>query len=574
MPSFPQLLVARLTKALDTLGLPTDVAAVTTATDPRFGHYQSNAAMVIGKQQKENPRLIAQRLADVLAPDDTFEKPEVAGPGFLNFRISPAALQARLAQIAADPKLGVAPSAERRRIVIDFSAPNIAKPMHVGHLRSTIIGDSLARVARFLGHHVITDNHIGDWGTQFGMIVFGWKHYVRQDALQADPITELVRVYREVNAKAKAIPAFRDACKDELVKLQAGDPENLAIWKRAVALSLDSLRNIYSQLDIHFDHFLGESAYNDRLASLVDKLIADGTATESDGAICIFFPEKSELADKPFLIRKADGGFLYSTTDLATIDYRLGVWGADDIWYIVGDPQSLHFRQLFAAARLRGQEAGFAHVAHGSILGKDRKLMRTRSGESVGLTDVLDEAIARARTIVDEKNPDLPEAEKAAIAETIGIGSVKYAELSQHRMTNYVFDWDKMLALNGATAPYLQNSYVRIRSIFRRLGEPFNAASAASAAPLVLEDPQELSLAFKLAQFAEVVPEVLHDFRPNVLALYLLELARGFHSFYEACPVLRSEGTTRTSRLVLCDATSRILAQGLDLLGIRVTERM
>ncbi len=572
MQSFPQLLVSRLADALDTLDLPTDVASVTNATDARFGHYQANAAMVLGKQQKENPRLIAQRLADVLEADATFDKPEVAGPGFLNFRIKDAALEARLAAVAADPRLGVAPVADPHRIVIDFSAPNIAKPMHVGHLRSTIIGDSLARVARYLGHHVITDNHIGDWGTQFGMILFGWKHYVRQDALAASPIVELVRVYREVNAKAKAIPAFREACKDELVKLQAGDDENLAIWKRAVALSLESLRQIYAQLDIRFDHYLGESAYNDRLAPLVEELIETGVAKESDGAICIFFPEKSDLADKPFLIRKADGGFLYATTDLATIDHRLTVWGADDIWYIVGDPQSLHFQQLFAAAKLRGQKANCVHVAHGSILGKDRKLMRTRSGDNVGLTDVLDEAIVRARAIVDEKNPDLPEDEKASIAETIGIGSVKYAELSQHRMTNYVFDWDKMLALNGATAPYLQNSYVRIRAIFRKLGEPFDLQDA--AAQIVLEDPQELSLALKLSQFGEVVPEVLNDFRPNVLALYLLELARGFHSFYEACPVLRSEGATRATRLVLCDTASRVLAQGLELLGIRVTERM
>ena len=464
----------------------------------------------------------------------------------------------------------MAESATPRNIVLDFSAPNVAKPMHVGHIRSTILGDSLGRIAKFLGHHVVSDNHIGDWGTQFGMILWGWKNLLDEETLGGDPIAELLRIYREVNARTKEDEALLETCKSELVKLQGGDAENLAIWERCVALSKQGLEKIYDLLDVRFDHWYGESFYNNRLAPLVDTLLAEGVAEISEGAVCVFFRDNERLADKPALIRKSDGGFLYATSDLATIDFRIDELGADSIWYVVGAPQQLHFEQIFAIAKKRGQEVDFRHISFGSILGKDRKMLRTRSGETVQLADVLAESVERARAIIEEKNPDLPEEEKAEIAQVIGIGSVKYAELSQFRMTDYIFDWDTMLSLKGNTAPYLINAYVRTRAIFRKLGSSFDPQGGA----LVLTDEAEKALVLKLAQFAEVVPTILDDFRPNALAAYLYEVATTYHQFWEACPVLKVEGDVRHTRLALCELTGQVLRRGLALLGIRTTERM
>jgi arginyl-tRNA synthetase len=571
--TFPAQIRARLTDALAAagVGLPEGFSPeVAPSANVQFGDYQSNAAMVLAKQLKTNPRQLA---ADIVARFDgagLCDAPEIAGPGFINFRLTRETLEQTVRSLLDDPEqLGVSPAARPQTIVVDFSAPNVAKPMHVGHIRSTILGDCFARVARFLGHRVITDNHIGDWGTQFGMILWGWKNLLDADGLDGDPVGELVRVYREVNARQKEDESLRDICKAELVKLQAGDPENLAIWERCVALSRLGLEKIYAQLDVRFDHWLGESFYNDRLAPLVDDLLARGIAEPSEGAICVFLRDDEKLADQPCLIRKSDGGFLYATTDLATIDYRVEVFGADAIWYVVGAPQQLHFDQIFGVARRRGISADLQFIAFGSILGKDRKMLRTRTGETVQLAEVLAEAEERARGIIDEKNPELPDEEKAAIAHIIGIGAVKYAELSQFRMTDYIFDWDTMLSLKGNTAPYLINAYVRTRSLFRKLGSDFAGAGA-----IALTEDAEKALALKLAQFAEIVPAVLNDFRPNSLAAYLYELATTFHSFWEHCPVLRVEGEARETRLALCELTGQVLRKGLGLLGIATTERM
>lgn len=582
--TFPALLQQRAAQALTSLGhvLPDNFSlAVDPAADARFGDYQTNAAMILAKALKTNPRALATGLAEKMDVTGLSETPTVAGPGFINFKITPDALAANLEAMLADEKLGVVPAAQPKTIVIDFSAPNVAKQMHVGHIRSTIIGDCLARIARFLGHSVITDNHIGDWGTQFGMVLFGWKRDLNEEALLADPIRELLRLYKAVNAESKAQEeAFkagertdtpiRDACRAELVKLQAGDAENRAIWQRCVDVSLAGLNVIYNKLDIGFDHYLGESFYNDRLPSLVAELEAKGLARESEGALCIFFDGQAELADKaPFIIRKTDGGYGYATTDLATIEHRVQVWNADEVWYVVGAPQSLHFNQLFDATRRWGMNPRMEHIAFGSILGEDGRMMKTRSGESVGLQEVLDEAEERALAVVQEKNPDLSETEKAEIGHAVGIGAVKYMELSQHRLTDYKFSWEKMLAFNGNTAPYLQYSYVRTRSIFRKLdGAPDLSG------PYALTEDAERWLALTLSRFAEAVPSVLEDFRPNALATYLFTLAQAFHSFFEACPVLRAEGQVRATRLALCEATSRVLRTGLSLMGIRVTERM
>ncbi len=568
---FRAVLTSRLQAAFTAAGiaLPEGFAvSVVIASDTRFGDYQSNAAMTLGKQLKTNPRALAEQIKAALQVDDLCEKITVEGPGFLNLTLSATALGQKLGVIVKDAYLGVLQVEKSQRIVVDFSAPNIAKPMHVGHIRSTFIGDCLARIARFIGHTVITDNHIGDWGTQFGMILHGWKTILDHAALEKDPIHELVRVYKNVNAQTKADEAVLTTCRSELVKLQQGDAENLDIWKRCVALSLDQLRTIYAKLDVHFDHFLGESHFNDQLAPLVENLLTSGIAEISDSATCVFFRDVPELADKPCLIRKSDGGFLYATTDLATIDHRINAWKADEIWYVVGAPQELHFRQLFQVAKKRGQTTVMRHIAFGSILGQDGKMFKTRSGESVGLLEVLDEAVERAAVVVAERE-GFSDDEKAQIAQVIGTGAVKYAELSQHRMTDYKFSWDKMLALQGNTAPYLINAYVRTRSIFRKLDGEVTLTPV-----LTITEPAERALAIKLAQFAETTHDVLVDHRPNLLAGYLYELADTYHSFYEACNVLRAEGAVRNTRLTLCDATSRVLKTGLGLLGIQTTERM
>ncbi len=544
-------------------------AKVAAAADLRFGDYQANTAMVLAKSLGMNPRQLATQLIESIDLGGVAEA-DIAGPGFINFRITKVAWCEKLAGLLGDDRLGVDLAQPAQNIVVDFSAPNVAKPMHVGHIRSTIIGESLARIAIFLGHKVVKDNHIGDWGTQFGMIIHGWKTVLDQEALESDPVAELLRVYRTVNGLCGESDDIRDICKMELVNLQSGDEANLEIWKRCVDLSKEGLQGIYDRLDVSFDYWYGESYYNDRLAPLVEGMLESGVARESDGAICVFFDDDEKLADKPTIVRKADGGFLYATTDLATIDFRVEEWDADQIWYVVGAPQQLHFQQIFTATRKRGLSPEMQHISFGSILGEDRKLMKTRSGDNVQLVDVLDEAVERASKVIAEKNPEMGDGERTKIAEIVGIGAVKFAELSQHRMTDYVFSWDRMLALQGDTAPYLQYSYVRVNSIFRKLEDGVKL----DAGNLKITEVGEVNLARMIVRFGEVVPSLLDDFRPNLLANYLLELAKAFHSFFEACPVLKSEGETQNTRLVLCELTSRVLVKGLDLMGIQAPERM
>jgi len=542
---------------------------LTQATDSRFGDYQTNAALVLGKQRCENPRAVADQILKHLDVDDLSGAPTIAGAGFINFKLRSYAIEKKAADIFADERLGIARSTSPKKIVIDFGSPNVAKPMHVGHIRSTALGDALARIASFLGHDVIRDNHIGDWGTQFGMVIWGWKNLLDRDALQREPLAEIVRIYKETNARSTSDPAVREACRQELVKLQSGDKENTDIWNECVALSMQDFEHVYELLDIHYDIQCGESFYNDQLAGVVDRLLKSKIAEVSEGAVVVFFRDNPELADKPCIIRKSDGGFNYATSDIATVEYRINELKRDTVWYVVGAPQTLHFKEIFEIARREGYKADFRHIPFGNILGEDRKLMKTRSGDNVPLRHVLEEACARARKIIEEKNPALSDEEKIDIARIIGIGAVKYADLVQYRMTDYVFSWDKMLALQGNTAPYLQNAYVRIRSIFRKAGE-----GAPKIDNFVLKEAAEITLAKRLCQFAEIVPQVLNDFRPNVLANYLFELANSFHAFYEACPVLKSEESLRTSRLAVCDLTGRILERGLDLLGIKVPEKM
>jgi arginyl-tRNA synthetase len=568
MQTFQTLLTAELLRALEASGLP-PAGEVVPATDARFGDYQTNVALVLAKQRRENPRQVAQQIIDHLEISRWAEPPTIAGAGFINFTLKPETVAKQVVHLLEDERLGVPLARETRRIVIDFGSPNVAKPMHVGHIRSTIIGDAIARIATFLGHDLIRDNHIGDWGTQFGMVIYGWKNLLDREALARDPIAELVRIYKETNELTKSDPAVRQACRDELVKLQSGEEENLLIWKECVALSMKEFEATYEILDVHYDIQRGESFYNDRLPSIVDRLRKSGLAEPSEGAICVFFPDIPELNERPLIIQKSDGGFNYATTDIATIDYRINELKRDTLWYVVGAPQTLHFKQIFEIARREGYTAEFRHIPFGNVLGEDRKMMKTRSGENVSLRELLDEAMTRARKIVEEKNPDLSKTEKETIARIIGIGALKYADLSQYRLTDYVFSWDRMLALQGNTAPYLQNAYVRIRSIFRKGGEQFQLPNE-----LTLAEPAELALAKRLAQFAEIVPQVLNDFRPNLLANYLFELANAFHAFYEACPVLKADEPARSTRLALCQLTARTLQRGLALLGIQVPEKM
>jgi arginyl-tRNA synthetase len=561
------LLQERLQNALQRIGIsfdePLQIAAT---TDPRHGDYQTNVAMVLGKKLKQNPRNLAGLIVAEISVHDIGPPPEVAGPGFINFRLSKEFVDLRLHDLALDQRLGVERTGKPKTVVIDFSSPNIAKPMHVGHIRSTILGDVLARITRFLGHKVITDNHIGDWGTQFGKVIYGWKRLLIPENLEADPVAELVRIYREADTAAKKAPEILEECRRELVKLQQGDEENRRIWLRCVDLSIEEFSKIYDRLGVRFDFQLGESFYNPELPRVVQELLERGLAEISDGAAVVW---DRTLGGDPFIIRKSDGGYGYAATDIATLEYRRDRWRAEAIWYVVGAPQQLHFQQLFSLARRLGYEADLQHIAFGSILGEDRKLMRTRSGESIPLRVLLDEAVSRATAIVAEKNPDLSEQDRLDIGEVVGIGAVKYAELSQHRMTDYIFSWDKMLSLQGNTAPYLQNAYVRCRSIFRKLPEPFVGETLFD-----LREKAEFDLAKKILLFPDVMPAILDGFKPNLLANYLYELAAGFHTFYESCPVLSAEPAVRKTRLALCDVFSRLLRLGLELLGIQVPEKM
>ena len=576
-----KLLEQRLQQAVHAALPDADVASVLVrpCLDPKFGDYQTNALMSLAKGRKMNPRRLAADVVAKLQAGDVCEKVEVAGAGFLNFRLKPEALAQALQSAARGEHLFFAPAPQPRTVVVDFSSPNVAKSMHVGHIRSTILGDCLARTLRLLGHKVITDNHLGDWGTQFGMLLVAWKRDLDGDALKTDPIGEMEQLYKKISAECKANPATLEAARQELVKLQRGDEENLRIWREMIALSRVQFDTIYQRLGVKFDNTLGESFYHPRLGPLVEELRAKGIARESEGALAVFFEAIPQLKEHPALVQKSDGAFNYTTTDLATLGHRLETWQPDEIIYVTDARQQLHFQQLFAVFHRWHPEAKvkLAHVWFGSILGEDGKPFKTRSGETIKLSDLLDEAEERAFKVVSEKSPELPEAARREIARVVGIGAVKYADLLPNRQSDYVFSWDKLLALNGNTAPYLQYAYARIRSIFRKgnVGQGVSLVPASqSLASVHLAAPEELALARHLLNFGLVLEAVADDYRPNFLCNYLYELAGHFTAFYENCPVLKSEAEQRASRLVLCDLTARVLKQGLDVLGIETLEQM
>ena len=634
------------------------VAMVRPAQDTRFGDFQANCAMPLAKRHGLNPKELAARIAEKVHLQDLCSEIEIAGPGFINLRLRDDLVIGEVNKLLSDDRLGVEPATPARTIVIDFSSPNVAKPMHVGHLRSSVIGDSLYRTLKFLGHKVISDNHIGDWGTQFGMIIYGYKNFLDKEAYVRTPVAELARLYRLVNrlsdflearaalpakkrelevaerelaaapvpAKGSKDPADKEAekaikklraqvdglkdeisslakkiervetnatelalanahsniaraARDETAKLHAGDAENLRLWNEFMPECLAALQGVYERLGIQFDLTLGESWFNPLLAGVVESLKSNGMAVQSDGAMCVFI----EGNEAPFIVQKGDGAYTYATTDLATIQYRVNELKANEILYVVDTRQSEHFELLFKTVAKWGiAKVDLRHVNFGTVMGKDRRPYKTRDGDTVGLESLLDEAVKEARTIVDlneaqkadKGDEPLDDAARQAVAEIIGIGGIKYADLHHSRESDYVFDWEKMLAKEGDTATYIQYAFARTKGILRKNNiDP--SALLAGGAKIKLSHAAERALAIQLLKFPEALDAVCADYRPNQLTQYLFETANAFSSFYDACPIKgEADESLRASRCLLAELTSRVLAKALSLLGIQTVERM
>ena len=569
-----ELLETRISAALARAGAPADSPAlVGPATRPEFGDYQANGVMAAAKKLKTNPRALAAQVVEELDLEDMAASVDIAGPGFINIQLKGEWLAAQLGNVLADPRLGV-PKAASQKVVLDYSHPNLAKEMHIGHLRSTVIGDAIARVLEFSGHEVVRHNHVGDWGTQFGMLI---AHLDTSTGSVSTELADLEVFYQSARQRFDQDAAFADLSREYVVKLQSGDPHVQQMWQQFIDESLAHGQRIYDALGVGLKpkDVQGESAYNDDLPRVVEDLRAKGLLVESNGAQCVFLEEFKNKDGQitPVIVQKSDGGYLYATSDLAAVRYRAGALAADRILYIVDARQSFHLQQVFAVARAAGyapETTALEHHEFGAILGADNRPFKTRVGGTVKLMDVLEEGVERAFAQVSEKNPDMDEAERRQIARVIGIGSIKYMELSFNRTSDYVFDWDKMLALDGNTAPYMLYSYARIKSMFRRAGVDEDALDGA----IIIGERAENALAIKLLQFPEVVAAVAHQCYPHVLCNYLYELADAFMKFYEQCPVLRADEPLRTSRLLLALLTARIVRQGLDLLGIETLERM
>ena len=620
------------------------------AGDPKFGDYQANCAMPLGKKLGRSPRDIAADLVAKVALDDFCQSVEIAGPGFINLTLDDDWIKGGLTNALTEERLGVLPVVNPMTFVIDYSSPNVAKPMHVGHIRSTVIGDSISKILRFVGHSVISDNHLGDWGTQFGMIIFGYKHFLDPAGYRNAPVTELGRLYKHVrklmdyqsavvklpetesrlgelknqlaelesigptgdkktdkqnrkqikqlsgkiadvaatieglSAKIEEVDRSTELTADarehadinqavllETASLHEGDATNKKLWEEFLPHCHADIQNIYDRLDIEFDYELGESFYHDELANIVQDLEEKGLTCESDGAVCIFLDEHAA----PMIVQKRDGAFLYATTDLATIKHRMEKWNADACLYVVDHRQSEHFEKLFDVARLWGYDGTeLVHVAFGTVMGKDGKPFKTRSGDTVGLAGLLDQAESRALEIAKEQNPDLPAQRHEEIATVIGIGGLKYADLSHNRGSDYEFSYDKMLALRGNTATYLQYGYARVQGILRRTEADVEALRA-NPSPFEFENQIERQLGIKIIRFGEALDEVLVEYKPNILCNYLFELSQLFAQFFDQCSVKdASTPSLKTSRLQLCDLTARTIKTGLSLLGIGVLDKM
>ena len=572
-----------MTKALSAVCGREIPALVAPASRPQFGDYQANGVMAAAKMLKADPRELAGKVLAAVDLSDLAGEVEIAGAGFINITLKCDWVSAQLTERIGDERLGVSASPNQQTVVVDYSCPNLAKEMHVGHLRSTIIGDTLARVLKFIGHKVERQNHVGDWGTQFGMLIAAMDDHTTElsrngdDAVQHVQLPDLEEFYQEARQRFESDPQFARTSREYVVKLQAGDRTVWGKWSTYRDVSLVHCRNVYDRLGVLLtpDDVKGESFYNDDLRHVVADLEKEGILKPSQGAKCVFLDEftNKDGAPLPVIVQKSDGGYLYATTDLAAIRYRVGTLKAQRVLYVTDARQSLHFQQIFAVARKGGfapEDVSLEHIAFGTMMGADGRPFKTREGGTVKLMDLLDEAESRALGLVSEKNPDLPDEAKKQVAHAVGIGAVKYADLSQNRTSDYVFSWDKMLSLEGNTAPYMQYAYARIRSIFRKGGLSETAASG----QIEITDPPERALSVKLMQFPETVEAVAAECLPNILCGYLFALAGAFMGFYENCPVLQSDEPLRTSRLMLCQLTAETIKCCLDLLGIETIEQM
>ena len=571
-----ELLNLRFSAAMQAAGIPSECSpTLALSGKPQFGDYQANGAMGAAKRLKTNPRELAAKILENLDLDGIADKLEIAGPGFINIYLSNDFLANSVAQSAVKLKKNANP----QTVVVDYSSPNLAKEMHVGHLRSTIIGDSIARVLEYQGHKVVRQNHMGDWGTQFGMLIAELEQHLGEGEQAALALNDLEVFYQQSKKHFDEDPGFADTARAYVVKLQSGDQHCRTLWQKFIDVSVAHNLEIYKELNVGLsrEHIMPESAYNNDLQNVLDDLTAQGLAVESDGAKVVFL---EELADKngdpsPMIIQKSGGGFLYATSDLAAMRHRVNNLHADRILYYIDARQSLHMKQVFTAARKAGyaaQTVSLEHPPFGTMMGKDGKPFKTRSGGTVKLADLLVEAVERAERLIREKNTDLDDQEINLIARKVGIGAVKYADLSKTRTNDYIFDWDAMMSFEGNTAPYLQYAYTRIRSIFRKAGIDPQSFSA----EINIVEPQEKTLTMKLLQFEEIIDQVASEGYPHILCNYVYELASAFMSFYEQCPVLKDDVAkeTQNSRLQLSKQTSETIAQGLDLLGIEVMEKM
>jgi arginyl-tRNA synthetase len=544
------------------------VMAVETA-NAEFGDYQCNAAMSLAKTLRMAPRAIAEKFVAGVAEHPAIAGLDVAGPGFINIRLNDSWLLERLVAVEHDAHLGVPQMGDGQTVILDYSSPNVAKPMHIGHIRSTIIGNALDRLHRFLGYNVIADNHIGDWGTQFGIIIMGYRHLLDRDALERAPVEELERVYVASYEKSREDDEWLRQCRQELVKLQSGDEENTALWREFISLSMNEFDRIYKRLDVKFDLVRGESYYNDRLADTVKLLEERGMAEESDGAIVVFLEEEKLPV---CIVRKSDGGYNYATTDIATVASRIEEFNPNKIIYVTDERQQLHFKQFFTICRKLGYTTDLKHVWFG-LMRLPEGTFSTREGNVIKLEHFLNEAERRAFEMVSQSSPQMPEDVRRDVARAVGIGAVKYADLSQNPQTMITFTWDKALALDGNSGPYLQYACARIASVSDKYRERFSAGDLAGA-EIVFSEPVERELAMKILRFGDVIVRATAAYKPSTLADYLYDVAQCYSRFYQNVPFLKADEGLRESRVRLCGITASVLRRGLNLLGIEAPERI
>lgn len=572
-----QLLVSRFQSALVALGVPDAPVPVSKATRPGCGEYQFNGAMALSKQLKRPPRDIAQMIVDAVEIDDVVSQLEIAGPGFINITLAPQWLAAQSLSAINDARLNIEQQAQQT-IVVDYSAPNLAKEMHVGHLRSTIIGDGVVKALEFMGHNVIRQNHMGDWGTQFGMLLAHLSDKLAANEVAETALSDLEDFYRQAKVRFDEEEGFADRAREYVVRLQGGDADCLALWQNFIDVSIEHSEEVYRKLNVTLQKtdVMGESAYNDDLAAVIADLQTAGIAVEDQGAQVVFLDELADKNGKPavYIVQKSGGGYLYATTDLAAIRYRSNTLKANRTLIFTDARQALHFKQTEMVARKAGflsAAESYQHCPFGMMLGKDGKPFKTRTGGTVKLIDLLDEAVERAARLLAQRDNDFSPDELTMMAEKIGIGAVKYADLSKARTTDYVFDWDSMLSFEGNTAPYLQYAYTRIQSIFNKAGDSVDASAA-----IAIQVDAEKALATKLLQYQEAIEIVVSEATPHVLCTYLYELASLFMKFYEACPILKDDVApdAKQSRLQLCRLTQSTLKHGLGLLGIETLDKM